>query len=94
MPGFEANDDNSTIVTIKNNDDSAKRKRKNLGVTTAKNIGTLEKRVESSIKNQRMRKKKCNSRGSQSGDNRAFHMTNENLSNKVLWKGLHSLRNN
>ncbi|KAK5771928.1 hypothetical protein PVK06_048184 [Gossypium arboreum] len=48
-PGFEVNDDNSALVTIKNNDDSEKRKKKNLGAITAKDIGILEKRVGSSM---------------------------------------------
>ncbi|XP_040940733.1 uncharacterized protein [Gossypium hirsutum] len=76
-PGFEANDDNSALVTIKNNDDSEKKK-KPWCDHCKKYWHTRETCLKLHGKPTNRRKKNGNGRGSQSGDSRDFQTTNGN----------------
>ncbi|KAK5785059.1 hypothetical protein PVK06_039604 [Gossypium arboreum] len=85
-PGFEANDDNSALVTIKNNDDSEKKK-KPWCDHCKKYWHTCETCWKLHGKPTNGRKKNGNGRGSQSGDSRAFQTTNGNYEGQSSLEG-------
>ncbi|XP_040950839.1 uncharacterized protein [Gossypium hirsutum] len=85
-PGFEANDDNSALVTIKNNDDSEKKK-KPWCDHCKKYWHPRETCWKLHGKPTNGRKKNGNGRGSQSGDSRAFQTTNGNYEGQSSLEG-------